>query len=164
MWLLHNDFNDLHYIFVLIRSNPENTALAATLEEMAAYLARPDETTVIQANTVRHIMQQYVQENDELFQWVFAEKAPTELVKDNACYAVISAVLLELVCALRDDAERAYLAADAVHNIPLLLLEAKNPYRAISDCIQEYREKYHNDFLKSELSLLKRKQKFFGLV
>lgn len=159
MYLLNYDFCDLHYIFVLIRSDPETISMAAALEEIAAYIARPDDTNGIAENTVRRLLQKHYGRNDKRFQWVYVENyytAYTAVVKEQAYYAILSAVLSELFAALRENAERARLAADAVHNIPLLLFDSKNPRKAIERGIREYRETCHRDFLQKELSLLKR--------
>ena len=44
---------------------------------------------------------------------------------------------------------------DAVHNIPLILADAKKPEKVIKIMIKEYREKYNRDFLVDELKKLK---------
>ncbi len=50
-----------------------------------------------------------------------------------------------------ENSEKTYLAADACHNIPLLLADVKKPRKAIESMIKEYRKKYSHDFLKEEL-------------
>ena len=44
---------------------------------------------------------------------------------------------------------------DAVHNISLILADAKKPEKVIKIMIKEYRENYNRDFLVDELKKLK---------
>ncbi len=157
MLFVNYDLYDLHALITVLRASPDRTSLIPALKEIKSYIRKPDENG-IQNNAVRKILLPYIPENDELLSWVHIMNTYTaniRIIKQKAYYDILSAVLEELIISLSESTEKTFLAADACHNIPLLLADEKNPSKAVESMIKEYRKKYSPDFLRGELKNIK---------
>lgn len=154
MHLLNYDLFDLHALIVVLRAFPDRTELIPALKEITSYIKKESDENNIHDNTVRRILLPYISENDEHLSWVHVMNAYTaniRIIKQKAYYDVLCAVFEELILSLSESSEKTYLAADACHNIPLLLADVKNPRKAVESMIKDYRKIYSHDFLKNEL-------------
>ncbi len=158
MYLLNYDFYDLHALFVFIRSNPEYIEVIPGLRTLSDYLTKPPaETGGIPSNYVRTVLAAHIPAGMQGATWVHVQNIYTAnllVMRDPAFYPLLAAVLDELAGALADEPERTRMLADAVHNIPLLLIEEKRPKKPIMASIKDYRSRYHAGFLEAQLKAL----------
>ena len=133
MYLLNYDFYDLHSLFVFFRNSPERFAdYRPALQQLADYIQSQDQSNALQTNIIRTILKPCYHESDTLISWVLvnnAYSAKSVMIKQEAAYAVLSAIIREME-AHYEDAERFYALCDAVHNIPLLLADSPEPVKA----------------------------------
>lgn len=157
MKLINYDFHDLYALITFFRSNPTKTAYLPAIKKINQYLDSEPSQNGIKLNTIRKILKPYTSAQDEQLSWVFTENKYTAnifVIKNDACYTIMSAIFRELLLCLGNDPERVYLLCDASHNIPLLLIDEKRPQKTIATMINEYRKRYNSEFLCEELKLL----------
>lgn len=157
MRLINYDFYDMYALITFFRSNPAKAEYLPAIEKIIRYLDSEPSQNSIESNTIRKILKPYTSEQDEQLSWVFTENKYTAnifIIKNEACYMIMSAIFRELLLCLGNDPERVYMLCDASHNIPLLLIDEKRPEKAITSMIKEYRKHYAPEFLYKELKLL----------
>lgn len=162
-------FYDIYALLVFFRNFPDKFSYVSALESLICFLDTADTGIGFDNNNIRFLLQPFMDKND--VPWVFVENYYTAniyIMKNSSHYAILSAVLKELVSALKEhNVQKVYLAADAVHNIPLLLTDPPktsgyihstvNRYKlkkAIRKMIKQYQDTYNSDFLLKELETL----------
>lgn len=154
MYLLNHDFDDLYALIVYFRSAPTKVPqYINALENIISYIDAPIENNVLEFNTVRRILRSHVNMIDEVLSWIAVDNeytAHTFVVKNENYYKILEVILKEMIQCVQDN-HRLCLLCDAVHNIPLLLVERKKPKRAIKSTIKHYQKEYNKKFLTDEL-------------
>lgn len=151
MRLLNYDFYDIYAFITYLRNLPEKTEYACAAEDILRYIDTPG-TNGADVNNVRKLLRAYIDREEERLAWVFVDNAYTanvRIVKDEARYSVLKAVLREIL-AVRNDSEKLRQVCDASHNIPILLADEASPKKAIASAAAEYEK----NFLREELKKL----------
>lgn len=155
MYLLNYDFYDLYALITFFRQNTERFSLyKKPAEQIVSYIDTPMSNNGIELNTIRKILRPYVDKNDEYLSWTLVDNAYTAniiIIKNELYYSVLSTIFKEMLECFKDK-QRLYLLCDSSHNIPLLLIDVKNPKTAIKAMISDYQTKYNKNFLLSELN------------
>ena len=75
------------------------------------------------------------------------------IIKNAHVYDIILSIFFEMI-EHYNNSNRFFLLCDAVHNIPLILIDEAKPKKVINNMIKEYRRSYNNLFLKNEMNEL----------
>ena len=75
------------------------------------------------------------------------------MLKNTAYYRILAEVFREMLHHLEDN-QRLWRLCDSTHNLPTLLVECKEPKKAIKSMIQIYQIEYNKNFLVEELKAL----------
>lgn len=154
MYFLNHDFDDLHALIVYFRSEPTKVSeYINAIEQIISYLEAPIKNNVIDFNMVRRILRPYADMSNEVLSWITVDNeytAHTFVVKNENYYKILEVILKEMIQCVQDN-HRLWLLCDAVHNIPLLLVDLKKPKRAIKSMIKHYQKEYNKKFLTDEL-------------
>lgn len=155
MRLINYDFYDIHALICLVRSNPCKECYIPMLEAIIGYLEKESTDNGMEANAIRALIRPHVNEHDEMFKWVFVNNCYTanvRSIKNKTDYEILIAVLREIIAVKETgDMEKTVLLADAVHNIPCILVDEAKPCKRIAGEISDYRKRYNKTFLKNEL-------------
>ena len=156
MHLTNYDLHDLYRLLCHFRARPEQLpGMREAVGGMLTLLDSPEEGCA-GPNAIRHILQPFLPADDPFLSWVLIENdysAGMEIVRQPQAYAVLSAILRELLDSA-DDPERVYLLCDATHNLPLILAEPGRHHMPFRDMLRDYRQRFRRDFLKAELRRL----------
>lgn len=154
MYLLNYDFYDLHALITFFRQNTKSFSLyKSPVEQMISYVNAPMPNNGIEINTIRKILKPYVNKNDKFLSWVLIENAYTAnifIIKNKAYYNILSSIFKEMLQCYNDE-QQLYLLCDASHNIPLFLADINKPKKAIKAVIKDYKKRYNQNFLLTEM-------------
>lgn len=157
MKLLNYDFYDLYALLIFFRMETDKISeYAEAVEEIVACLEQPVFSNVSECNTVRKILQKYVSEGEQGLLWIWTENIYTGniLTMKNTCYyRILAEVFREMLHNLGDN-QRLWRLCDSTHNLPTLLVECKEPKKAIKSMIRTYQVEYNKEFLIQELKAL----------
>ena len=111
----------------------------------------------VEMNIIRNILSEVNELKEyEEWQWIQIKNVYTygvKVIKDNFAYQILSTIFDELLSCLKESNEdRIYDLKDALHNIPIILVEdGKQIKKHIAREIACYRNKWNKDFLKKLL-------------
>ena len=158
MLLTNYDFYDLYALICRIRSNPDVSLIPALEAVYGCVRSKTDGTEQGGCNTVRKLLRPFFDKDSESVGWVFADNIYTaniRLMKNDVHYLILAAAVAEIRDAMqKNDTVRIVAAADAIHNIPCLLADEKNPKKAVFIALSGYRDHYNRDFLVDEMKAL----------
>ena len=153
MLLTNYDFYDIYWSIVLMRSENHEYHYDVT-KAIKDVVDAEQKDTIVEFNTIRKALSrvQELKENSR-WQWILTENYYTggiQIIKDDIAYQILSAMLEELLTCLRQqNSTQIYALADALHNIPIILVDnSKHPKRRIAREISSYRSKWNPCFLK----------------
>ena len=145
--MINYDLYDLHAMIVFFRSRPERfEAYKSAVEGIIALLSDDAPTD---DNIIRRTLLPCYSDSDTALSWVTVNNrytAGTTIIKDRYVRDTLAAVLTEMT-ACNEDKERFCALCEAVHNIPLILADEKDPRRTVRSMIKDYR-KYNRSFLE----------------
>ena len=156
IYRINYEFYDIYAMLVNFRAFPEQLghylpAVRRLAETMTPGTSEPEE------ESVRQILRRCYLPEDTGMDWVLVDNRYTaniRIIKDEARYAVLDAVLRELMECTGDSARVNWLC-DAAHNIPLLLADETRPKKYIKPMLSDYRKMYCRDFLAEELKTIR---------
>ena len=157
MQLLNYDFYDLYALLIFFRADTDKVSeYAEVIEQIVHCLEEPVSQSEIEGNAVRKILQTYVSETEQGLSWVWTENKYTGnvvIMKNAGHYRILSEVFQEMLRSM-GDGRRLWYLCDATHNIPTLLVECKDPKKAIKSMAKRYQKEYNKNFLVEELKQL----------
>ncbi len=157
MQLLNYDFYDLYALLIFFRMDTDKISkYAVAIEELVTCLEQPVFSNVSECNTVRKILQAYVSEEEQGLFWIWTENiytGNTFTMKNVGYYRILAEVFREMLHNLEDN-QRLWRLCDSTHNLPTLLVECKEPKKAIISMIRIYQIEYNKNFLVEELKVL----------
>lgn len=154
MYLLNYDFYDLQALLIFFRANTDKVqeyteALKQLINCMEHHISGGES----EFNIVRKILKKYTCNAEHELSWVGTENIYTAniiIIKNADHYSILTEVLREMLCCI-NDTQRLWSLCDAVHNLPMLLLECKKPKKVIKSMIKTYQKDYNSNFLVKEL-------------
>ncbi len=154
MRLLNYDFYDLFDLIVYFRSSPAKFSLyRESIEQIITYIELPIGQGEVETNSIRKILRSNVENSEDVLLWMQVDNvytAKTRIIKSDACYTVIKAVLREMLRCF-EDKQRFVMLCDATHNVPLILADERKPKKIIKTMVKTYQKNYNKDFLVKEL-------------
>lgn len=157
MQLLNYDFYDLYALLIFFRMETDKISeYAGAVEEIVACLEEPVFSNVTDCNTIRKILQAHVNKEERGLLWIWTENiytGNTFTMKNTGYYRILAEVFREMLHNLGDN-QRLWRLCDSTHNLPTLLVESKEPKKAIKSMIRIYQMDYNKDFLVEELKAL----------
>ena len=157
MKLLNYDFYDLYALLIFFRMDTDKISeYAKTIEELITCLENPAFNNGTDCNIVRKILQKHVSKEEKGLFWIWTENiytGNTITMKNTSHYCILAEIFREMLCNLGDN-QRLWRLCDATHNIPTLLVECKEPKKAIKTMIRIYQMEYNKEFLVEELKVL----------
>lgn len=157
MQLLNYDFYDLYALLIFFRMDTDKISkYAVAIKELVTCLEQPVFSNVSECNTIRKILQAYVSEEEQGLFWIWTENiytGNTYTMKNVVYYRILAEVFREMLHNLEDN-QRLWRLCDSTHNLPTLLVECKEPKKAIISMIRIYQIKYNKNFLVEELKML----------
>ncbi len=144
------DLFDLHAVFVNIRNDPNNTQNQKIVE---AVLFSVNDTDCISGNSLRKAIGSACTDLPQEYAFVYAENnypfIPFLLKNENKrnLLSFCASYLLQVI--KEKNAERISDTADAMHNLPMLLLDARDLNFFWRGSIVPYRKKWDRSFFKS---------------
>lgn len=157
MQLLNYDFYDLYALLIFFRMETDKISeYAGAVEEIVACLEEPAFSNVTDCNTIRKILQAHVNKEERGLLWIWTENIYTgnTLTMKNTCYYFILAEIFREMLHNLGDNQRLWRLCDSTHNLPTLLVECKEPKKAIKSMIRIYQMEYNKEFLIEELKAL----------
>lgn len=156
IYRINYEFYDIYAMLVNFRAFPEHLshylpAVRLLAETMAPGTPEPEE------ESVRQLLRRCYLPDDTGLDWVLVDNRYTahiRIIKDEARYAVLAALLRELM-ECEGDPARVNLLCDAAHNIPLLLADETKPRKHIKPMLSDYRKMYCRDFLAEALRTIR---------
>lgn len=157
MRLLNYDFYDLYALVVFFRNDTDKISeYAEAIKQLIAYIEEPTGGNEIPCNTIRKILQAYINQEERGLFWIWVENIYTGnvlTVKNEGYYRILAAVFREMLCDI-SDSKRLWRLCDATHNLPTLLVECKEPKKGIKSMVRIYQVQYNKEFLVEELKAL----------
>ena len=156
MYMSVYDLYDIYAVIVYIRAYPDDDKIKDIAKAVKRLIDEPQRENG-DYNDVRRAIAEIDGVDRERWHWAFVENDYTYIpgfVKNELHYRVLSAGFAEIISAMESgDGERLYLAADAMHNVPIILVHnnIKEAKKQIKKEIEHYRKKYNGDFLKEEI-------------
>ncbi|MBQ9745408.1 MAG: hypothetical protein IJW21_01120 [Clostridia bacterium] len=147
------DLYDIYAVIVYIRAYPDDAKIKDVAKVVKRLLDEPREDSG-GFNNVRRAIAAIDGVDRERWHWAFVENDYTYIpgfIKNELHYSVLSAGFAEMIFAMEGgDGERLYLAADAMHNVPIIFAhnDIKEAKKHIKREISFYRGKYNKEFLR----------------
>lgn len=125
---------DIYALITAIRCNYEKESFIPMLNVIIKYLEKSSLDNGLKMNSVRSLIKPFPNEQTEMLKWVFVDNYYTAIKEKNS--------------------DKITSLTDAVHNIPCTLVDELKPEKRIVSEITEYRKRYNNEFLRSELKAI----------
>jgi len=154
MYLINYDFYDLYALIIFFRGDTGKISeYAEAIKQIIVCLEEPVVGNECPANTIRKVLQEHVSKNERGLFWIWAENIYTGNVvpmKNESYYRILAEVFREMLRSIGDD-KRLWRLCDSTHNLPTLLVECKEPRKAIKSMVRIYQMEYNKNFLIVEL-------------
>ena len=153
MLLSNYDFYDIYWSIVLVRSNSLKYDYAVS-KAIKDVIDTKQKDNTVEMNIIRNILSEVNELKEyEEWQWIQIKNVYTygvKIIKDDFAYQILSVMFEELLnCLKESNADRIYDLKDALHNIPVILVdENKHSKKRIALEISFYRRKWNKHFLK----------------
>ena len=152
MFMTKYDFYDIYAVFIYIRAYTDDAKNAEIAKAVKKLLDLPEKERS-GLNCIRKAISAIDGVDREHYYWAFTENVYTyipPMIKEDMLYRVLSAGFSEIISAIESgDSERVYRAADAMHNVPIILAENNitEAKKHIKRETKYYRKEYNNEFL-----------------
>lgn len=153
MLLLNYDFFDIYAVLLSFRSDPSNVFNEKIAIKVKTLLDSPQIDNTIESNIIRRSLAEIENLDFERLAWIQTNNVYTygqKIIKEEIAYHILSEGFSELLLCLQDgNYERFEALADALHNVPIILVEKpKKRSNLIKTEISAYRKMWNNAFLK----------------
>ena len=152
MLMTKYDFYDIYAVFIYIRAYTDDEKNLEIAKAVKSLLDLPEKESA-GLNCIRKAISAIDGADREHYAWAFTENEYTyipPIIKDELAYRVLSAGFAEIISAIESgDGERIYRAADAMHNVPIILAENNitEAKKHIKRETKYYRKEYNKEFL-----------------
>ena len=152
MLLLNYDFYDIYAVLLSFRNDPSNTFNKQIAKSIKSLLESPQIDNIIEPNIIRRSLAEIKNLDIERLAWIKTNNVYThgqKVIREEIAYHILSVGFAELLVCLKDKNYKRFEAlADALHNIPIILVENPQNYsKQIKTEISIYRKTWNNSFL-----------------
>ena len=156
MLMLNYDFYDIYAVLLSFRNDPSSAHNVNISKNIKLLIDSPQVDNTIESNISRRSLAKIEAIDSGQLDWIRINNVYTygqKVIKDEIAYRVLSKAFEELLLCLKNKSyDRFEDLSDALHNIPIILVEnRKNSLRRIKGEISSYRKKWNSSFLKERI-------------
>ena len=140
----------------MLRAYPKNTYNKQVIQSIILVLSKPQIDNTLDNNIIRKELRMIENLDKDCFDWVYVDNIYTydlRVIHNEFCYSLLEKAFQKLLeCSVKEDYSQLEDLADALHNIPTLLLEDYKKFKKATKVdFAQYNRIYKTDLLK-ELS------------